>query len=123
MGDLISREALFEILKKYKFGAIINESAREYTRETVLNFVKEQPTIKAEPQWIPCSERLPKVEDLHDVNLLDCTQYLIQRRCGVMDVAHYIRVYGDSYFEANTMVIKDVIAWMPLPEPYKAERT
>lgn len=72
-------------------------------------------------QWIPCSERLPKVEDLHDVNIVDCTQYLIQRRCGLMDVAHYIRVYGVAYFEANTLRINDVIAWMPLPEAYKGE--
>lgn len=72
-------------------------------------------------QWIPCSERLPKVEDLHDVNIVDCTQYLIQRRCGLMDVAHYIRVYGVAYFEANTLRINDVIAWMPLPESYKAD--
>ena len=42
--DLISRSALIEILTKYKFGAISNESEREYTKETVLQFVKEQPT-------------------------------------------------------------------------------
>lgn len=47
MSDLISRKALIGILTKYKFGAIKSESEREYTKETVLNFVKEQPTVEA----------------------------------------------------------------------------
>ena len=44
MGDLISRSALMEVLEKYKFGAISNDAERDYTKETVLNFVNEQPT-------------------------------------------------------------------------------
>lgn len=68
--------------------------------------------------WISCSERLPKVEDLHEKSVDDCTCYLIQRRCGIMDVAHYIKVYGEPYFEANSIKMKDVVAWHPLPEPY-----
>lgn len=56
MSDLISRKALIDILAKYKFGAIKSESEREYTKETVLNFVKEQPTVEAIPvvhgEWI-----------------------------------------------------------------------
>ena len=43
--------------------------------------------------WIPCSERVPKVEDSHEKSVDDCTCYLIQRRCGIMDVAHDIKVY------------------------------
>ena len=69
--------------------------------------------------WIPCSERLPKVEDLHEKSIDNCTCYLIQRRGGIMDVAHYIKVYGEPYFEANSIKMKDVVAWMPLPEQYK----
>ena len=68
--------------------------------------------------WIPCSERVPKVEDLHEKSVDDCTCYLIQRRCGIMDVAHYIKVYGEPYFEANSIKMKDVVAWQPLPQPY-----
>ena len=69
--------------------------------------------------WIPCSERVPKVEDLHEKSVDDCTCYLIQRRCGIMDVAHYIKVYGEPYFEANSIKMKDVVAWQPLPDPYQ----
>ena len=71
--------------------------------------------------WIPCSERLPKVEDLHEKSIEDCERFLVQRRCGVMEVAHYIKVYGESYFSAHAMKITDIIAWQPLPEPWKGE--
>lgn len=43
MSDLISRSALIEILSKYKFGAIESDSVREYIKEVVLDFVREQP--------------------------------------------------------------------------------
>ena len=72
--------------------------------------------------WIPVSERLPKVEDLHEKSLDNCTCYIIQRRCGIMDVAHYIKVYGEPYFEANSIKMKDVVAWHPLPEPYNPNK-
>lgn len=71
--------------------------------------------------WIPVSERLPEVEDLRGKSLEECTEYLIQRRCGVMDAAMYIKIYGEAYFLANSIRIKDVVAWQPLPEPWKGE--
>lgn len=77
---------------------------------------------QATSEWIPCSERLPKVEDLHEISIEDCMCYLIQRRCGVMDVAHYIKVYGEPYFDAHCIKLNDVIAWQPLPEPMRLER-
>ena len=69
--------------------------------------------------WIPCSVEMPKVENLHEISIDDCTGYLVQRRCGLMDVAHYISVYGVPYFEANALELSDVIAWQPLPAPYQ----
>ena len=54
--DLISREALIAVLQKYKFGAITNETEREYTKDIMLDFVADQPTIDAVPvvrgEWI-----------------------------------------------------------------------
>lgn len=85
--------------------------------ENAIEIVK-QAAAEHNNGWIPCSERFPKVEDLHEKSVDDCTCYLIQRRYGSMDVAHYIKVYGEPYFEANSIKMKDVIAWHPLPEPY-----
>ena len=57
----------------------------------------------AEPCWIPVSERLPEKNG----------EYLITGRQGAVNK----RRYHDGYWYGNW----SVIAWMPLPEPYKAE--
>lgn len=64
-------------------------------------------------------DQIPDVEDLHDISIDHCTGYLVQTRNGGMMIAHYIRVFGDAYFECRTLPIRDVVAWMPLPEPYR----
>lgn len=74
---------------------------------------------KANMHWIPVSDQIPDVEDLHDISIDHCTGYLVRTRSGGMMIAHYIRVFGDAYFECRTLPIRDVVAWMPLPEPYR----
>ena len=62
----------------------------------------------SEPHWIPCSERLP---DMHD-------EVLVTAR-GEVSIAW---LYVDGKWRSNDMpqpMFKDIIAWMPLPEPYK----
>lgn len=63
-------------------------------------------------QWIPCSERLPDREG----------EYLVTwGTINVMCVLHYDQ-WGDWTDEYdNIMDGSNVIAWMPLPEPYKEE--
>ena len=87
--------------------------------------IKKQQTAQ---QWIPCSERLPERNG----------RYLVTRglnACGSLWNRVYIINYSDlmgikseriwwngnvgkSYFER----IDDVMAWMPLPEPWKGEQ-
>ena len=109
--------------EKKEMDAKYFEDAQMYTGERIafgdaIEIVKQE-AEKYNNGWIPCSERLPKVEDLHEKRLDNYTCYLIQRRCGIMDVAHYIKVYGESYFEANSIKIIDVVAWKNLPAPYQ----
>lgn len=63
-------------------------------------------------QWIPCSERPPKVREW----------VLCQCRAGIMDV---LRLTEDGDWNKDyphTDYMRNfVIAWMPLPEPYKGE--
>ena len=70
--------------------------------------IKQLPPIQTEPHWIPCSERLP---DMHD-------EVLVTAR-GEVSIAW---LYVDGKWRSNDMpqpMFKDIIAWMPLPEPYK----
>ena len=56
--------------------------------------------------WIPCSERLPENHN----NIIICTAN------GYVNTGYY----GTSKFlDMNSYPYEDVVAWMPLPEPYK----
>ena len=76
--------------------------------------------LEQEPRWIPCSERLPVTgEYIGNV----AKYYLVQNEYGDMFVArydsskHWIRTYQ------ITPIGDKVVAWMPLPKPYRIERS
>ena len=60
-------------------------------------------------KWIPCSERLPKKNErilcFHSGGFIDCGDFISNTFCCDMD---------------EYLVKKDeIIAWQPLPQPYK----
>lgn len=60
-----------------------------------------------ETQWIPCSERLP--EDNTDVIV-----------CFYSGTVTEMRYWGNGIFQGiYEHTTKVIVAWMPLPEPYK----
>jgi hypothetical protein len=60
-------------------------------------------------QWIPCSERLP--EDNTDVIV-----------CFYSGTVTEMRYWGNGIFQGiYEHTTKVIVAWMPLPEPYKGE--
>ena len=60
-----------------------------------------------EQRWIPCSERLPKWSEHTDEMVLACDENG--------------RVRFNTFMDGE-WVSFEPIAWMPLPEPYQAER-
>ena len=69
-------------------------------------------------RWIPVSEKLPEAgEYTGDV----ATYYLVQNEYGDMLVARYTHSeYWEQIYQLKPYTDK-IVAWMPLPEPYKAE--
>ena len=65
-------------------------------------------TLKQEPKWIPVSERLPEEMGTY-MTTIDYGEY------GLTTGQRYY--YGKGLKWGNECVI----AWMPLPKPYKAE--
>ena len=87
------------------------------SREKIFNLIDAQPTIDAEPQWIPCSERLP---DRIGRYLVYSTTIPVWK--------HHILNYDPEYdqwfwdgLRSEECDIK-VLAWMPLPEPYEGDK-
>lgn len=74
-------------------------------------------------EWIPCSERLPEVG--HDVlitkepfKIKGYEQKVIKAKRSVDPRSGKIEWWSPEF---GTLTNKAVLAWMPLPEPYKAE--
>lgn len=70
--------------------------------------------------WIPVSERLP--EDKVNPITRDAYVYPVTVDLGgIVDIRYYSFCRGHWYNQGPKEMDDLVIAWMPLPEPYKAE--
>lgn len=67
-------------------------------------------------KWIPCSERLPKKPEIYG----DSDGYIVQTRRVEQPFIGYWD--GREWTDEEADVIDEVIAWMPLPEPYREVR-
>ena len=107
MSDLISRQAAIDIFDDYNI-SVENGELEAYSRDR--KRLCELPSAQPEQRWIPCSERLPE----------DSSPVLVTHRGGVS-----YGWYNGTYFErgasTNHIKLQTVIAWMPLPEPYRKD--
>ena len=102
--DAISRRAVLDYMK-YLHGEMPEEE-----------FVKALPSVtpaRKKEEWISCDEKPNELVD----NVRK--YYLIQDEYGDMCVARYTKK-GWHPIE-SLFFLDDVVAWIPLPEPYKAE--
>lgn len=73
-----------------------------------------------ENQWTPCSERLPEYEKyvlvtFIDKSAIDTKVMCVRRIEGFVDCDWYWSDFADEY----TWEASEVVAWMPLPNPWK----
>ena len=107
--DLIERQAAIDAMSE-SLKRVFPEHRQ--IAEKCLNVL---PSAQPEQRWIPCSERLPD-----EFEVLCCDDR------GNMLIAHPFEC-GDSdtgySAESEECYMYNVVAWMPLPEPYRGERT
>ena len=88
---------------------IVNQLAEEYNQEhddtDYANI--ELYAFWQKHQWIPCSEKKPRMIDA----------VLVCKKDGFMTVA--IRGQAGKFCDTYANVLDDVIAWQPLPNPFK----
>lgn len=77
--------------------------------EIIDKYRKESEALEQKPQWIPVSEKLPEV----GVTVLGITAF------DDIYVADLYDVCGNKEWYANGCYDVPIVAWMPLPEPYK----
>ena len=108
--DCVSRQAVLDLPKNTErgFGGKIVE------QRINIEYIKALPSVtpaENPSKWIPVSERLPEI---HQDILLSLRS---------LDVEVGFMAETEPYFYCHGAYIEpqNVLAWMPLPEPYKAE--
>lgn len=112
MSDLISRSALIEKIEE-RIQSGIFHGASYYMLERFKVMVRDAPAVEAKSvEWIPCSERLPEEAGFYIVTK--------RQKSGEIQVAlgSYRPLFNEWSGNGN---FKDVLAWMPLPEPYRED--
>ena len=122
---MIDEKKLIEdIEKEIEFAMKCNMPAMVAGMRQIASVIEEQPKIS---EWIPCSERLPEMhrEDME----AEGEYYMISNPVIVTDGQQiYIAEYEadmDYRYGWHSLDGEDydnIIAWMPLPEPYRTEK-
>ena len=122
MNDLISRQAAIEAIDRFNVFGYVEEPW-----EKLSGALQALPSAQPEQRWIPCSERLPKKPTgsldffLHDRDVA-ADEYIVMIAGAKLPTSLYWT--GEVWFSPYGIDPEceyTVIAWMPLPEPYKAE--
>ena len=87
--------------------------------DTIVDMIGDAPTIEPEPHWIPCSKALPKTNGVYVVtrNISDGFECR-----NITDACYFDGTntwHDDTRVNHSREYLTDVIAWMPLPEPYR----
>lgn len=119
-GDLISRADAVKAIRKCKFESVM-PSDWYRGMECAQDIVEELPSADAE--WIPCSERLPKAEDMYQPPeqryLCQLEAHGMRKFCVLSRLKGAAPPFWDWYGIA--VYDSEVIAWMPLPKPYRED--
>lgn len=107
MSDLIERQAAIDALDTINSFGWVEESW-----EKVCSTIENVPAAQPEQRWIPVSDR-PKKDGRYRVTRLD---YVTDTK--IIDILWYEK---NTWWNRQATGDYAVIAWMPLPKPYRVE--
>jgi len=133
MSDLIERQAAIDATAYSNISVTISgkrgfqnykeefEKACVAIRDKYIEALKNLPSAQPETQWIPCSERMPEIDETVLIT--------IKEKYDGDKEYHYHTDVADHLINDGWLTFNDwdegqeihIIAWMPLPEPWKGE--
>ena len=116
MSDLIDRQNAIDAIHKEFDEICVWDESGQATANEVENILYEVPSAEPERKWIPVAEALPKDMDrlLATIVRSDGTKRV---RSGNYYKEYFMMDNGDTWNATD----KEVLAWMPLPEPWRGE--
>ena len=124
MDDLISRQAAVDALAKAMPTLTTPDGCGEFDHEiqiadeAFVDAINVIHNLPSEQRWIPCSERLPFAEYGESKIVLATCRYRKQP-----NEYKWIRMLyfngGNWCYPTGETYDQTVLAWQPLPEPYK----
>ena len=115
VGDTISRQMALKELENLNIASFYEEN--EHSREVYTEVKAMLNALPSAQQWIPTSERLPE----------GICQVIVQTNGGAIHDVFYEgkNAYGHEVWmmvDGGIYWDDEVVAWMPLPKPWKGER-
>lgn len=108
-------------IPRYYYEKVVGKMAHE------INMLREQlESADAEQGWIPCSERLPNEDNRYLVvyPLIGGGNWISIKWFGKPNMPNR-PIKGKCFYESDSeygdVIWDNVIAWMPLPKPYREE--
>ena len=89
--------------------AVIDEMEKRHTEGDCITkgFIKNMPSVTPQPRWILVEEKLPEIHNYTE-------KYLVTLERGWVHTAIFTECDGNHWWSYD-----DVVAWMPLPLPYR----
>ena len=86
--------------------------------EVVLETINVIPTVTPEPHWIPVTERLPEEPFGCFVTVMDTNPLTMEEFENILP--YFVGWDGEQWNDGDGEQCPfEVLAWMPLPEPFK----
>jgi hypothetical protein len=106
----MTKEEAIRILKNFSLCGMYHQLIHMNDKDSEAISMAIKALEQPEPQWIPCSERMPEYYDW----------YLVSNK-----ETSWVALWQDGVFlsVSGYLEFSDIIAWMPLPEPYVERRT
>ena len=106
MNDLISREEAIDAIIAQRHKAELSD--HNFALGLAEDAIRHLPSAEAVQRWIPCSERLPNESGWYVISVVGFEN--------ITDVSYF---YSDEAKWSDITDKQKVVAWMPLPKPYK----